>query len=609
MASTYSSRLRLDKMARGDDIDFWDTALNANFDLIDSSISGREAISTTGGTTTLTTANGSADQARMAFLDVSGVLVSNATITCPDSVSKHYIVKNGTTGAFTLTVKTVSGTGVLVNQGFTTLVWSDGTNVYNALTTTETLDVTDSGFTIHDNSDTTKKVQFQVSGLTTATTRTLTVPDVSDTLVTLGATQTLTNKTLTSPTMTAPVLGTPASGVLTNCTGTAAGLTAGNVTTNANLTGAVTSSGNATSLGSFTTAALNTALSDNDVATLAGAETLTNKTLTSPTLTTPALGTPASGTLTNATGLPISTGVSGLGTGVATFLATPSSANLIAAVTDETGTGALVFATSPTLVTPALGTPASGTLTNATGLPISTGVSGLGTGVATFLATPSSANLATAVTDETGSGALVFATSPTLVTPALGTPASGNLANCTGFPASAETLLSTTTISAQATADIALTAGYKSYRFELLNVIPATNATTLQMRTSTDGGSTFDAGAGAYGFVVSGRDVAGALISSVSSSATSISLTDAGAVASTSTGMGVCGDVKIFNPAGTGNSKAVRGFLSYRSSGASGICVLDVTAERGATADVDAVRFFFSSGNLSTGTIRLFGST
>ena len=62
----------------------------------------------------------------------------------------------------------------------------------------------------------------------------------------------------------------------------------------------------------------------------------------------------------------ISTGVTGLGSGVATFLGTPSSANLISAITDETGTGALVFATSPTLVTPALGTPASGNLTNTT---------------------------------------------------------------------------------------------------------------------------------------------------------------------------------------------------------------------------------------------------
>jgi hypothetical protein len=55
----------------------------------------------------------------------------------------------------------------------------------------------------------------------------------------------------------------------------------------------------------------------------------------------------------------------------------------------------------------------------------------LGTGVATFLATPSSSNLAAAVTDETGSGSLVFATSPTLVTPVLGTPTSGTLSNCT----------------------------------------------------------------------------------------------------------------------------------------------------------------------------------
>lgn len=94
------------------------------------------------------------------------------------------------------------------------------------------------------------------------------------------------------------------------------------------------------------------------------------------------------------------------------FAATTSS-QLAGVISDETGSGSLVFATSPTLVTPALGTPSSVNLSNGTSLPISTGVSGLGTGVATALATPSSANIFAAVTDETGSGSLVGSASPT----------------------------------------------------------------------------------------------------------------------------------------------------------------------------------------------------
>ena len=117
-----------------------------------------------------------------------------------------------------------------------------------------------------------------------------------------------------------------------------------------------------------------------------------------------------------------------LAAGIAAWLTNPTSANLRAAMTDETGTGLLVFNTSPTLVTPILGTPTSGTLTNCTGLPIATGVSGLAANVATFLATPSSANLAAALTDETGTGANVFANTPTLVTPNIGAATGTSLA-------------------------------------------------------------------------------------------------------------------------------------------------------------------------------------
>ena len=127
------------------------------------------------------------------------------------------------------------------------------------------------------------------------------------------------------------------------------------------------------------------------------------------------------------------------------FAAT-TSAQLAGVISNETGSGLLVFNDSPALITPALGTPASGVATNLTGTAASLTAGNVTTnanltghitssGNAAVLGSFTSAQLKTALTNETGSGVAVFATSPTLVTPVLGTPASGVATNLTGTAA------------------------------------------------------------------------------------------------------------------------------------------------------------------------------
>jgi len=132
MASSYSTDLKLELMATGEKAGLWGDITNTNLVILQQAIAGYESITlnaTTGATLAFT--NGVISNGKNAVLNLAGTITGNVDVTIPDGIEKIYIVKNGTTGSFTVTVKTTSGSGVTwaaADKG-TKVVYSNGTDV------------------------------------------------------------------------------------------------------------------------------------------------------------------------------------------------------------------------------------------------------------------------------------------------------------------------------------------------------------------------------------------------------------------------------------------------------------------------------------------------
>tara|TARA_A100001201_G_scaffold139862_1_gene132307 strand:+ start:717 stop:1388 length:672 start_codon:yes stop_codon:yes gene_type:complete len=132
MASTYSSDLKLELMATGENAGTWGTKTNTNLDLIQQAIAGYESISiSSGSTTALVMSNASISNARNMVIKFATVTLSGATtVTIPDSIEKFYIFDcSAITGPTNLTIKTASGTGFTLDAARIYAAYSDGTNL------------------------------------------------------------------------------------------------------------------------------------------------------------------------------------------------------------------------------------------------------------------------------------------------------------------------------------------------------------------------------------------------------------------------------------------------------------------------------------------------
>jgi hypothetical protein len=131
MANSTSSFLKLTVQATGENSGTWGQITNTNLLIVEQAIAGYEAVAlnaTTGAT--LTVSNGAVSNGKNAVLQLTGTITTNVNVVVP-VVEKVYIVDNATSGAYSVTVKTSSGSGVVwaaADKG-TKMVYGDGTNI------------------------------------------------------------------------------------------------------------------------------------------------------------------------------------------------------------------------------------------------------------------------------------------------------------------------------------------------------------------------------------------------------------------------------------------------------------------------------------------------
>ena len=131
MASTYSTDLKLELMATGENAGTWGTKTNTNLNLIQQAIAGFQSIDVAATDVTLDMLDASISNARNMVLKFTGTLAGNRTVNLPDGIEKFYILQDATThGANSLTFKTTSGTGFTLDEGKMHGGFSDGTNTY-----------------------------------------------------------------------------------------------------------------------------------------------------------------------------------------------------------------------------------------------------------------------------------------------------------------------------------------------------------------------------------------------------------------------------------------------------------------------------------------------